>query len=122
METYEDNGSPTGGDVQELYGSRHLGADDLGDRKIKAEILKVSVGDLRQQNGEMRRKAIVHFDGLDKGLPLNTTNYGRLRAALGKDPRRWIGASVGLFTEPTQVAGRPTRGIRLQVLAPVARA
>jgi hypothetical protein len=37
-------------------------------------------------------------------------------SALGKAPSGWLNADVGIFTEPTMMAGKPTRGVRLRVL------
>ena len=50
------------------------------------------------------------------------TNKTTLVDALGKNPADWIGAEVGLLTEPTMMSGKPTRGVRMRVLNnPLAR-
>jgi hypothetical protein len=49
-------------------------------------------------------------------MVLNTTNKNALVDELGKRPANWIGAEVGIYTEPTTYNGKPTRGLRLRVL------
>ena len=49
-------------------------------------------------------------------MVLNVTNKTTIVDALGKTPADWIGAEVGLLTEPTTMAGKPMRGLRLRVL------
>ena len=50
-------------------------------------------------------------------MVLNATNKNTLVDKLGRDPAKWIGGEVGLFTIPTQFGGTPTRGLRLTVLS-----
>jgi hypothetical protein len=58
----------------------------------------------------------LSFSNVDKSLVANATNIKTLVDALGKAPSGWLNADVGVFTEPTMMAGKPTRGVRLRVL------
>ena len=51
-------------------------------------------------------------------MVLNATNKNVLVDALGKVPASWGGADIGLYTENTQFAGKPVKGLRLRVLGP----
>jgi hypothetical protein len=46
------------------------------------------------------------FANLDKEMVLNSTNINVLVDALGKRPADWIGAEVGIYTEPTMFGGK----------------
>lgn len=114
----DDLDTPTEADFDSCYGSKYLGAADLGDRRIKSRISKVRKETMQQQRGKPERpRLVLYFTNLDKGLPLNATNKNTIVADLGKNPADWIGAEIGLYTEPTQYAGQPTRGVRIRVLS-----
>jgi hypothetical protein len=103
-------------ELEKMYAGKYLGAADVGDRKIRAKILRVYSEELRQQDGTMRGKAILALQGLDKTLPLNVTNTLILKGGLDKDPKKWIGRTIGLRTVPRTVGGRATRGIEVVIL------
>jgi hypothetical protein len=115
MDTFQ----PTEADFDSAYGSKFLSASDIksvGGKK-RARIGGVEVAELRQDSGGTRRKFVVHFEGLDKGLVLNVTNASVLRDALGKDARRWVGADIGILVEPVTFGSKRVDGLRLRVLA-----
>jgi hypothetical protein len=111
---YDD--TPTEEDLEDCYGSKFLTATRLGDRKIRTKIARIRKQALQQQSGGTKTKFILAFTTVDKEMVLNATNKNTLVDALGRNPADWIGAEVGLFTEPTNMAGKPTRGLRLRVL------
>jgi hypothetical protein len=125
FEEYHD--TPTEADLDACYGSKYLSAPEVGDQKIRTRIAKVGKKALQQQGGGTKTKFIVSFTNIDRELVLNATNINALVAVLGRNPADWTGAEVGIFTEPTIMAGKPTRGVRLRVLnkpsgaAPVAK-
>jgi hypothetical protein len=119
---FTNDDTPTEADLNECYGSKYLGAVDLGDKKIRTRIAKTCKEAMRQQDGKERPKIVAYFTTLDKPLVLNATNKDRLVDGLGRIPANWEGAEVGLYTEATQYGGRPTRGVRLTVLSAPAAA
>ena len=113
----DDLDTPTEKDLDELYGSKYLGAADLGDKKIRTRIAKVRKETMQQQGGKPERaKFVIYFTTLDKAMVLNATNKNVLVEKLGRAPAGWVNAEIGLYTEPTQFAGKPTKGLRLKVL------
>ena len=112
----DDPLTPTAADLDSCYGSKFFSATDLGDRKIRTKIARVRMEELRQQDGKTRKKFVLGFTSIDKEVVLNVTNKTTIVDALGKTPADWIGAEVGLLTEPTTMAGKPMRGLRLRVL------
>jgi hypothetical protein len=115
MADFEDD-IPTEADLDACYGSKYLSATEVGDRKIRTKIARIRKQALQQQGGGTKTKFIVSFATVDKEMVLNATNKTTLVDALGRSPADWIGAEVGLLTEPTNMAGKPTRGLRLRVL------
>ena len=117
MANYDDDfDTPTAADVDACYGSKYLSATEVGNRRIRTKIARVRKEPLQQQGGITKTKFIIAFSTLDKEMVANATNINTLKDELGKDPAGWIGADVGIFTGPTMFAGKPTKGLRLQVL------
>jgi hypothetical protein len=117
MTDFEDHpDTPTEADLDACYGSKYLSATEVGDQKIRTKIARVRKQALPQQGGGMRTKFVLSCSTIDKEMVLNATNKTILVDALGRNPANWIGAEIGLFTEPTNMAGKPMRGLRLRVL------
>jgi hypothetical protein len=115
----DDIGTPTEADLDECYGSKYLGAVDIGDKKIRTRIGKVRKETMPQQGGKPERpKFVIYFTTLEKPMVLNATNKNALVDKLGKVPANWVDAEIGLYTENTQFAGKAVKGLRLRVLGP----
>ena len=115
----DDLETPTEADLDSCYGSKYLGAVDIGDKKIRTRIGKVRKETMQQQGGKPERaKFVIYFTTIDKPMVLNATNKNALVDKLGRVPANWVGADIGLYTEPTQFGGKPTRGLRLRVFGP----
>jgi hypothetical protein len=118
-----DSETPTEADLDQAYGSKYLSATDVGSRKIRTPITKVRKVDLRGGDGTNRVKFVVHLEGIEKPVVLNSTNLNELVGKLGRNPRDWIGALVGLYVDPNVIyAGKRVAGLRLRVLGPAAPA
>jgi hypothetical protein len=115
-----DDSIPTEAELNQAYGSAYLGVVDIV-KKIKTTVQKVRMKDIKDRdNGRMKKRAVVWFDGVDKPLVLNTTNKHALEDALGKDPAKWEGASVGIWVDPSVSFGGVRKGgVRLRVFPPV---
>ena len=116
--------TPTEHDVDEAYGSRFLGVVDVGDKKIRTKILRVKKEEVKDRDtNRMKKKLIVFFSDIDKGLVLNATNINILVDALGKAPAGWINATVGIFVDPNVgFAGKKTGACVALLLPPAAAA
>jgi hypothetical protein len=115
-EVDHDFDTPTEADLDSCYGSKYLSASEVGNQRIRTKIAKVRKADLQQQGGPARKKFVLSFASLDKEMVLNTTNKNALVEVLGRKPSDWIGVEVGIYSEPTNFGGKPTRGLRLRVL------
>jgi hypothetical protein len=118
-EDFSDLETPTEADLDSCYGSKYLGAVDIGDKKIRTRIGKVRKETMQQQGGKPERaKFVIYFTTIDKPMVLNATNKNALVDKLGKVPASWVGTDIGLYTENTQFGGKPVKGLRLRVLGP----
>ena len=65
---------------------------------------------MREKNGTTKRKYVIMFEGVEKGLVLNKTNARRLAEAYGKQSSNWIGQIVQLYAEDTTFG----KGVRVR--------
>ena len=83
--------------------------NDLKAADFKGKRLKVTISDVQERHYEARNgkpaedKAVLAFEGKDKGLVLNKTNTKILINAYGADSGRWIGQEIGLTTHETEL-------------------
>ena len=104
-------------DFAGAYGSSHVSAEEVGDRKLKWTVSHVEKTTMPAREGKPAKdRAVLHFEGQKKTLVLNSTNYNMLRAAVSRHPGEWVGAVLGVYTEWTSFGGKPIRGIRLKVV------
>jgi hypothetical protein len=96
----------------DLYGSKYFSVADLGDREPRFKVGKVEVVELREKNGTTKRKYVMWFEGVEKGLVINKTNAKKLAEAYGKQSSKWIGQIVQLYAEDTSFG----KGVRLRPL------
>jgi hypothetical protein len=99
-------------DFDSLYGSKYLSVADLKDAEPRLKIGKAEIAELREKNGTIKRKYVILFEGVDKGLVINKTNAKKLADAYGKQPSKWIGQFVQLYAEDTTFG----KGVRIRPL------
>jgi hypothetical protein len=63
-------------------------------------------------------KPVLYFQGKQKGLVLNKTNYGVIAAAHGDESDDWSGHPVLLYTVETNYQGQLKMGIRVKIPKP----
>jgi hypothetical protein len=113
-----DLDTPTEHDLDLAYGSKYLSATDVGDKKIRAKIVKVRKEEMRGDDGKTRTKFVLFFEGLDKAMVLNATNKDVLADNFGRVPAKWIGATVGILVDNNVMfQGKRTKGLRLRYIA-----
>ena len=78
------------------------------------EVTDCSEETLKDRTGQEDIKLVLHLRGV-KPVVLNTTNIN-VMLDLTKSPETddWVGAKVGLYTEPTPMG----KGVRLRAVAP----
>jgi hypothetical protein len=94
----------------DIYGSKYFGVTDLKDAEPRFKIGKVEVAELREKNGTTKRKYVMLFEGVEKGLVINKTNARKLAEAYGKQSSMWIGQIVQLYAEDTSFG----KGVRVR--------
>jgi hypothetical protein len=104
----------TAEDLEKSLASKYLTSTALGDRKLRLTVSKVKKQEFSNEDGSKEIKPVLHFSDSSQMLQLNKTNRRTLKAELG-DPPAWVGAVIGIFTDPTVIYnGKPA--LRVKVL------
>jgi hypothetical protein len=96
----------------DIYGSKYFSVSDLKDGEPWLKVGKVEVAELREKNGVTKRKFVILFEGVDKGLVVNKTNAKKLAEAYGKQSSKWVGQIIQLYGEDTTFG----KGVRVRPL------
>jgi hypothetical protein len=105
--------------LSEIYGGNYMKAEDIKDRgDLNATIEKVSI--VAMDDG--KKKAVLHFKGSDKTLPLNVTNANMVEELLGSnDTDDWEGQRVCLYTCKVDFQGKRVLAIRIKAARKAAK-
>jgi hypothetical protein len=103
--------------VDEFFDNKYLAAADLNGHEVKVTISAVDVA--KFDNGN---KPVLMFAGKKKGMTLNKTNAGKLKAQWGSEMNDWIGKEVILFPDTTEFQGRTVDCLRLRPVLPIVNA
>lgn len=78
------------------------------DRPVKVKISSLTTESVKswQKGSKPQDKLILHFEGKDRGLVVNKTNFKKLADVFGWDPETWVGKEVTLETVEVEAFGR----------------
>lgn len=98
--------------INESFPSNYLKASDLGTSEPVVTIERVeheAVG----RDKEM--KAVLYFEGKDKGIVLNKTNAKKITELIGSpETEDWVGFKIRLFATTTEFGGETVECIRIK--------
>ena len=72
-----------------MFPSKHISASDLAGQTVPAVISHCAVEEFDEGN-----KAVLFFNGRQKGLVLNKTNAGVLSDAFGSETDNWTSQAI----------------------------
>jgi len=98
-----------------LGSGRYLKKEDLSD-PVDTELLWVKEETVTARGKDPKTQLVAYFEGLSKGLPLNTANSETLlEITETEDPNEWKDLAVQLYVNPdVTYGGKRTGGIRIR--------
>ena len=103
-----------------LGSGHYLKKEHLSDQ-VDTELLWVKEETVTARGKDPKTQLVAYFEGLSKGLPLNTANCETLAEITGTDdPNEWKDVALQLYVDPdVTYGGRKTGGIRIRKPAPI---
>ena len=100
--------------------AQYLKKEDLSD-PVEAELLWVKEEKVTPPGKDTKTRLVASFEGLPKGLVLNTANCEILAEITGTDdPNEWKDVALQLNVDPdVKYGGKKTGGIRIRKPVPV---
>ena len=100
--------------------SQYLKKEDLSD-PVDTELLWVKEEKVTPPGKGTNTRLVAYFEGLSKGLVLNTANCETLTEITGTDdPKEWKDLALQLYVDPdVTYGGKKIGGIRIRKPAPV---
>lgn len=96
--------------MNEVYPSKYLKADDLQGREVRVTMQSV---EMEKIGDDM--KPVLYFKGATKGVVLNKTNNGTIAAAYGWESDDWVDQPLILFSVMVDFQGKVAPAIRCRV-------
>jgi hypothetical protein len=109
-------------DTMKVYTeSRYIKHQDLADQDWVVTIKDVTREEIKGQDNQPKKKFVLHFQELEKGLILNTTNMNILYKILGSDDSEdWIGKRITLYCkDDIEMGGEIVSGVRVRPKLPL---
>lgn len=109
-DTYESN--------SKYLKSEHFAIGIMPNGRVRYGTMTVKIVGVKSgafQDG--RKQRVLNFEGIDKELGLNVTNYKRIIDLTGyDDDDNWIGHEIGLYVDPyvQNKDGSTVPGVRVQ--------
>lgn len=92
------NNKPVGTTVEDIYPSRWLRPEHLGEKTHVVTIAHVEPEEMQQRDGSKELKLVLTFAGAQKQLACNVTQARRMAELAGTQVfKEWIGKRVTLF-------------------------
>lgn len=106
--------------MNEAFPSKYLKADvDVPEDSDLTLVINDATVETLGQGKDAEDKVILYFNGTDKGLVLNKTNWGLIARALGSDETDdWTGKAITLYSTDVQFGNDFVRSIRVRPRAP----
>lgn len=107
--------------INKLFPSRFIKADDLGGKHIALTIARVVLEKVHGESGE-EDKPIVYFKEAKKGLLINKTNAFTIGGLYGPETDNWTGKRITLYSTKVKAFGQTTDAVRIEDRIPPAPA
>lgn len=98
----------------DIFPSNYIKADDLKGRDHPVVIADAKIEKLGND-----QKLVLYFQGKDKGMVCNKTNFGRIAYLYGDETDDWVGKEIVLTSEFVEFQGRTVKGLRIKPPATV---
>lgn len=93
----------------DIFPSNYIKADDLKGRDVP-----VTIDTAKMETLGNDQKLILYFEGKEKGMVCNKTNFGRISYLYGDETDDWVGKKIILTSEFVEFQGKTVKGLRVR--------
>lgn len=93
----------------DIFPSNYIKADDLQGRDIPVTISHAVIEKLGND-----QKLILYFQGKEKGMVCNKTNFNRIAFMYGDETDNWDGKRITITSEFVEFQGKTVKGLRIK--------
>jgi len=93
----------------DIFPSKYIKADDLKGRDVPVTISHAEMEKLGDD-----QRLVLYFQGKDKGMVCNKTNFGRIAYLYGDETDEWEGKPIMLTSEFVEFQGKTVKGLRVK--------
>lgn len=104
-----------------LVESKYLSHFELQGRDVTVTIKSVRMSEVIGSGGKKSKKALIAFEGKEKGMVAGVTCLSAIAGIYGDDYDKWIGQRITLFPTTTEASGKTVGTIRVRPTAPTAK-
>ena len=101
--------------VDDLFSSKYLKAEDLKGKPRTVVIDTAEELQFRERDGQEKRKIVLTFQHMKKGIILNRTNTFAIRDVYGSETEQWIGREIILYPDMTFMGEKRVPCIRVRI-------
>lgn len=100
--------------ASEIFPSKYLKAEDLGDDEPTVTIEKVAIEELESKDRGKQEKPVIYFKGIEKAMVCNKTNWSLIARQHGDESDDWTGKQITLFVMDVEAFGEIVSAIRVR--------
>ena len=103
-----------------LIESKYLSHFELNGRDVSVTIKSVVLADVVGTGGKKSKKALMMFEGKQKGMVAGATVLKTIARIHGDDYAQWVGKRITIYPTTTEASGETVGTIRVRPTAPAA--
>lgn len=101
-----------------LVESKYLSHFELAGRDVTVTIKSIALSEIVGAGGKKSKKALVMFQGKQKGMVMGATCLKTIARIYGDDTDAWIGKPITIYPTTTEASGETVGTIRIRPTAP----
>lgn len=104
-----------------LVESKYLSHFELQGRDVTVAVKSVRMSEVIGSGGKKSKKALLTFEGKEKGMVAGVTVLSAIAGIYGDDYDGWVGKRITLYPTTTEASGKVVGTIRVRPTAPAAQ-
>jgi hypothetical protein len=104
-----------------LIESKYLSHFELQGHDVTVTIRSIAMSEVIGAGGKKSKKAVVMFQGKQKGMVMGATCLKTIARIYGDDTDGWLGKPITIYPTTTEASGETVGTIRIRPTAPAGR-